>query len=86
MYVNIGKSQINNPDPNANVQLLTYSNGTVSMSQKSKATTTSIQMWVDAFFNICKYIRNCTPGMYHRTFAVYAHCPQTNKKYGSLNK
>lgn len=41
---------INNPDTNDEVHLLTYINGTVSMSQKSKTKTkTSVQMWVDAF-------------------------------------
>lgn len=49
-YVNLGKLLINNQDPNDDVQLLTCSNGTVSMSQKSKAKPiTSIQTWVDAF-------------------------------------
>lgn len=50
IYVNLGKLLINNPDPNDDAQFLTYSNHTVSMSQKSKAKTiTSIKMWVDAF-------------------------------------
>lgn len=49
-YVNLGKLLINNQDPNDDVQFLTCSNGTVSMSQKSKAKPiTSIQTWVDAF-------------------------------------
>lgn len=49
-YVNLGKLLINNDDPNDDVQFLTCSKGTVSMSQKSKAKPmTSIQTWIDAF-------------------------------------
>lgn len=35
-YANLGKLLINNPEPNDDVKSLTYSNGTLSMSPKSK--------------------------------------------------